>query len=103
MIWFTKKIMKSDKKMAFDRPGVGAHPADLGPVGMIIPLIVMIAMLIVTIYLVQFIYKDAMKRSLNAELWLLISLLVPVLSWIIYFIVRKVEPPKTIGNTTAIK
>ncbi len=51
-------------------------------------LIIWIAFLIVYIYMAQYIYKDAIKRKLNPELWLLIVLLVPIASWIVYFIVR---------------
>ena len=51
-------------------------------------LIVWIVFLIVYIYMAQYIYKDAVKRKLNAELWLLIVLLVPIASWIVYFLVR---------------
>ena len=51
-------------------------------------LIIWIAFLIVYIYMAQYIYKDAIKRKLNPELWLLIVLLVPIASRIVYFIVR---------------
>ena len=51
-------------------------------------LIIWIVFLVVYIYMAQYIYKDAIKRNLNAELWLLIVLLVPIASWIVYFIVR---------------
>ena len=51
-------------------------------------LIVWIVFLIVYIYMAQYIYKDAVKRKLNPELWLLIALLVPIASWIVYFLVR---------------
>jgi len=54
----------------------------------ILRLIIWIAFLIVYIYMAQYIYKDAVKRKLNAEIWLLIVLLVPIASWIVYFLVR---------------
>jgi len=50
--------------------------------------IIWIAFVIIYIYVAQYIYKDAVKRKLNAEMWLLIVLLVPFASWIVYFIVR---------------
>ena len=51
-------------------------------------LIIWIVLVIIYIYVAQYIYKDAVKRKLNAEMWLLIVLLVPFASWIVYFIVR---------------
>ena len=53
-----------------------------------IRLLVWVMFIVVYIYVAQYIYKDAVKRKLNAELWLLIVLVVPVASWIVYFIVR---------------
>lgn len=69
------------------------HPnlATLGPLGMIVPLIIGAALVILAIYFAQYVYKDAARRNLNAELWLLIILIVPVISWIVYFIVRKTD------------
>jgi hypothetical protein len=54
-------------------------------------LIIGIAFLIIYIYMAQYIYKDAVKRKLNAEVWLLIVLMFPIASWIVYFIVRNVK------------
>jgi hypothetical protein len=54
----------------------------------ILRVIIWIALLVFYIYMAQYIYKDAVKRELNAELWLLIVLLVPIASWIVYFLVR---------------
>ena len=54
-------------------------------------LIIGIAFLIIYIYMVQYIYKDAVKRKLNAELWLLIVLMFPITGWIVYFVVRNVK------------
>lgn len=54
-------------------------------------LIIGIAFLIIYIYMAQYIYKDAIKRKLNAELWLLIVLMFPIASWIVYFVVRNVK------------
>jgi hypothetical protein len=67
--------------------------AALGPAGMIVGLIIAIGALILLIFIAQYIYKDAIKRSLNAELWLLIVFLAPIISWIVYFIVRNAERP----------
>jgi len=39
--------------------------------------------------MVQYIYKDAVRRNLNAEFWMIFALIFPVISWILYFIVRK--------------
>jgi len=44
--------------------------------------------LVIWIFIVQYIYKDAVDKGLNADIWLLIILLSPIISWIIYFIVR---------------
>ena len=53
--------------------------------------IIWLVFIVVWIYIAQYIYKDAVKKKLNAEIWLLIVLLVPILSWIVYFIVRNVK------------
>jgi len=50
--------------------------------------IIWLVFIVIYIYIAQFIYKDAVKKKLNAEIWLLIVMLVPIASWIVYFIVR---------------
>ena len=40
------------------------------------------------VLIVQWIYKDAVNKGLNAEIWLLIVLITPIVSWIVYFVVR---------------
>ena len=47
--------------------------------------------MVIYIFVAQYIYKDAVKKKLNAEIWLLIVMLVPIGSWIVYFIVRNVK------------
>ena len=69
-------------------PPAGMERGELGIVGAIVGLAVMVAAVILFIFITQYIYKDAMKRSLNAEMWLLIAFIAPIISWIVYFIVR---------------
>ena len=47
-----------------------------------------IAIFIGAIILLRYIYKDAVKRELNAELWIIIILLAPIIGIPLYFIVR---------------
>ena len=54
-------------------------------------LTIAIAAFILFIYLVQYIYKDAVKKDLNAELWLIIILIAPPIGIILYFIVRNAK------------
>ena len=80
---FLSKYFKESEKnmvMAIIMQGLSEYP--------LLRLIVWIAFLIIYIYMAQYVYKDAVKRKLNAEIWLLIVLLVPIASWIVYFIVR---------------
>ncbi len=72
--------------MRFQHPPAGTAA---NPVMMIVGPILLIAFLIGLVLLGRYIYKDAMRRSLNAEMWLLIALMAPVISWVIYFLVRK--------------
>ncbi len=74
----------------------GSRLAAIDPIILIIGTIIMVAALILYIYMSQYIYKDAVKRDLNAELWLLIAFFFPIVSWIVYFIVRDVKPDKPI-------
>jgi len=53
--------------------------------------IIWLIFMVIYIFVSQYIYKDAVKKKLNAELWLLIVMLVPIASWIVYFIVRNVK------------
>ncbi len=69
--------------------------ASLGVGGFVIGIIIGVALLVLFMYLAQYIYKDAVKRNLSAELWLLIIFIVPVISWIVYFIVRNVKTTAT--------
>ena len=53
--------------------------------------IIWLIFVVIYIYVSQYIYKDAVKKKLNAEIWLLIVMLAPIASWIVYFIVRNVK------------
>lgn len=53
--------------------------------------IIWLVFIVIYIFVSQYIYKDAVKKKLNAEIWLLIVMLVPIGSWIVYFIVRNVK------------
>ena len=75
-----------------------AHPEERGEYMSQLPLfvviiiaIVAIAVIVFYIFLMQYIYKDAVKRQLNGELWLIILLLAPIIGIILYFIVRKTK------------
>ena len=52
---------------------------------------IIITAFVVYIFLLQYIYKDAIKRGLNAELWLIILLIAPIPGIIVYFIVRNTD------------
>ena len=43
------------------------------------------------IFLLRYIYQDAVKRNMNAELWLIIILIMPLIGVILYFVVRNTE------------
>lgn len=70
-------------------------PDGAPPAGTIDPLLfgifiaIAIAVFVVYIFLLQYVYKDAVKRGLKAELWLIILLIAPIPGIIVYFIVRK--------------
>ena len=70
------------------RSFIGHYPDDLNPAFIIVGLVIGIAVFAFYIFMTQYIYKDASKRNLNAEMWLLMAFIVPVFSWIVYFIVR---------------
>ena len=59
--------------------------------GPLVRLIIWLVLMAIYIFVSQYIYKDAVKKKLNAEIWLLIVMLVPIASWIVYFIVRNVK------------
>jgi len=54
-------------------------------------IIIAIAVFIAVILLLRYIYQDAVKRGLNAELWLIIILITPPIGVILYFVVRNTE------------
>ena len=70
-------------------------PDGAPPAGTIDPLLfgifiaIAITAFVVYIFLLQYVYKDAVKRGLKAELWLIILLIAPIPGIIVYFIVRK--------------
>jgi len=66
----------------------------LSPVIIAIIIIVAIALFILYIYLLQYVFKDAVKRELNGELWLIILILTPIVGAIVYFIVRRGHPKR---------
>jgi len=47
-----------------------------------------IALFIGAIILLRYIYKDAVKRELNAEIWIIIILIAPIIGIPLYFVVR---------------
>ena len=47
-----------------------------------------IALFIGAIILLRYIYRDAVKRELNAELWIIIILIAPIIGIPLYFVVR---------------
>jgi len=65
-------------------PAGAADPLLLG-----IFIAIAIALFIGAIILLRYIYKDAVKRELNAELWIIIILLAPIIGIPLYFVVRK--------------
>jgi uncharacterized membrane-anchored protein len=66
----------------------GQAPA-FDPIWLIGAIIGGLIFLAIIVFIDQYIYKDAMDKGLQAEMWLLICVISPVISWIIYFIVRK--------------
>ena len=70
-----------------DRPTAGAlEPLMLGLV-----IAIVIAVFIGAILLLRYIYKDAVKRELNAELWIIIILIAPIIGIPLYFVVRNTK------------
>ncbi len=54
-------------------------------------IVIAIAVFIAVIFLLRYIYQDAVKRELNAELWIIIILLAPPIGVILYFVVRNTK------------
>ena len=54
-------------------------------------IIIAIAVFVAVILLLRYIYQDAVKKGLNAELWLIIILIAPPIGVILYFVVRNTE------------
>lgn len=52
-------------------------------------IIVLIIIYVIAIALAVWVYKDAKKRDMNAEMWLLIVLLTSFIGFVIYLIVRE--------------
>jgi beta-lactamase regulating signal transducer with metallopeptidase domain len=50
-----------------------------------------IAVFIGAILLLRYIYKDAVHRGLNAELWIIIILLAPIIGIPLYFVIRSTK------------
>lgn len=75
--------------MATDADSKGEWMATTPLFIIIILIIVAIALFVFYIWLLQYIYKDAVKRDLNGELWLIILLIAPIVGIIVYFLVRK--------------
>lgn len=70
----------------------GAPPASAAdPLLVGIFIAIAIAVFIGVIFLLRYIYKDAVKRELNAELWIIIILLAPIIGIPLYFVVRKTD------------
>ena len=52
---------------------------------------IIIAIFIGVIFLLRYIYKDAVKRELNAELWIIIILIASIIGIPLYFVVRNTK------------
>ncbi len=68
-----------------------ASTTAVNPLLMVIFIAIAIAIFVLYIFLLQYIYKDAVKRELKAELWLIAVLIAPIPAIIVYFIVRKAK------------
>lgn len=68
-----------------DRPAPAGAP---DPLLFVIFIAIAIALFIGAILLLRYIYKDAVKRELNAELWIIIILIAPIIGIPLYFVVR---------------
>ena len=72
---------------------IGWRSYGVAPVVLIVALIILALLYIINILMSVIIYKNAVSKGLNAELWLLIMLLTGLTGWIIYFIVRNERRP----------
>jgi hypothetical protein len=69
----------------------GAPPAGAAdPILFGIFIAIAIALFIGAIILLRYIYKDAVQRELNAELWIIIILIAPIIGIPLYFVVRNI-------------
>ena len=59
-----------------------------GPFGWIFMLIGGIAVLVIGVLIANYMHKDAIKRGINAEFWLVLGLIFSVFGLILYLIVR---------------
>ncbi|MBY9010565.1 MAG: hypothetical protein KGD74_11925 [Candidatus Lokiarchaeota archaeon] len=59
-----------------------------GPFGWVFMLIGGIVVLVTSILIANYMHKDAIKRSINAEFWLVFGLILNVFGLILYLIVR---------------
>ena len=59
-----------------------------GPFGWVFMLIGGVAALVIGILIANYMHKDAIKRGINAEFWLVFGLFFSVFGLILYFIVR---------------
>ena len=66
-------------------------PRTADPLLLALFIIIAIAVFIAVILLLRYIYQDAVKRELNAELWIIIILIAPPIGVILYFVVRNTE------------
>jgi formate hydrogenlyase subunit 3/multisubunit Na+/H+ antiporter MnhD subunit len=60
----------------------------LGPFGWVFMLIGGIVFLVVSVLIANYMHKDAIKRGINAEFWLVFGLFFNVFGLILYLIVR---------------
>ncbi|MFX1393228.1 MAG: hypothetical protein ACFFAH_06580 [Promethearchaeota archaeon] len=77
-----------------DRADRAEFAAQLPPFMIVIFIIIAIALFILFIFVLQYVYKDAVKRDLNGELWLIILILTPIVGFIVYLIVRRGHPKR---------
>ncbi|MFX0046744.1 MAG: hypothetical protein ACFE8G_01115 [Candidatus Hermodarchaeota archaeon] len=60
-----------------------------GPFGWVFMLIGGIVALVIGVLIANYMHKDAIKRGINAEFWLVFGLIFNVFGLILYLIVRK--------------
>ncbi|MBY9014389.1 MAG: hypothetical protein KGD68_01725 [Candidatus Lokiarchaeota archaeon] len=59
-----------------------------GPFGWVFMLIGGIALLVTSVLIGNYLHKDALKRGINAEFWLVLGLFLNIFGLILYLIVR---------------